>query len=284
MNFDFREWYSQAHTLLFQLRTAQHWRLTCEPRTVLEDDNTPENLAKAEKLAISDARIRAKAVQGHLALVRSLEADLDEGINILWPMLMPAYVEFRDLEVENLPPSRCAWGVMKSLIEFLDWHWAGPLLRLVESEIPYLSAKDSIRWFNEECWLLRIIDPIHARLTLEESWLLKNTAPLVSLETKVGMPNEPTSNCKGGRPAETTSERALQVEMWWRKFQQEPEPQGYQRNKRYRKRSTDDFIDLGKFMELPNFPSSKEEVERCKKRYRDLHPKKSAKTKPPKRH
>ena len=86
-----------------------------------------------------------------------------------------------------------------------------------------------------------------------------------------------------GRPGKTTPERAEEVVKWWREFKHGPIPRGYCRPKYYRKGSIDDFIAWGEFMELPNFPTSKEEVERCKKRYRDLHPKKSAKTKPPKR-
>lgn len=92
-----------------------------------------------------------------------------------------------------------------------------------------------------------------------------------------------TTKRVGGRPVETTRERAEEVNKWWGEFLQGPMPEGYECRKPYRKGSSDDFLDWGKFKQLPNFPTTKAEVEKCKKRYRDLNPQKSAKTKPSKR-
>jgi len=87
---------------------------------------------------------------------------------------------------------------------------------------------------------------------------------------------------KGGAKPLTTPERAEQVQTWWKQFLSDPKPKGYHTPRRYRKGSVDDFIAWGEFHNFENFPQNGEEVKRCKKRYRDLHPPKSAKTKTPK--
>ncbi len=87
---------------------------------------------------------------------------------------------------------------------------------------------------------------------------------------------------KGGAKPKTPSERAEQVQAWWVEFLAKPEPDEYKRPKGYRKRSAADFLEWGKYLKHPNFPTSCKEVTTCKKRYRDLHPPKSAKTKTPK--
>jgi hypothetical protein len=130
------------------------------------------------------------------------------------------------------------------------------------------------------------LDALKAKLRPLAAWLVlvgRQIADQKHTTKGETPPSPPKEKNKGGRPPGTTDERAEQVQRWWEQFLGDPTPEGYQTPKHFRKRSADDFLAWGEFRELQDFPKNKEEVERCKKRYRDLQREKAAKTKTRKR-
>jgi hypothetical protein len=285
MSFDFRKWYDNAHDLVLEIRRAKHWRHRCHNygnSISATDDPTPEQVKQRFRDANARADAEVDAIFRDMELIKQSRDKLREGIESLWPLLEVGYFDLRDFNPEGLPGGRCVWVAIDNLAERVQ-RWGG--------EIAY--ARQIGRNFNlkeleelqeREAWLEPTVDAIRARLALEKSWLLKHHhPPLVIPEANTETPPPPPKN-KGGRPSKTTPERAEQVAKWWQEFLDAPEPKGYKRPSYCRRqKGTDDFLAWGEFKRIPNFPTTKAEVDDCKRRNRNLKQLKVAKTKRPKR-
>jgi hypothetical protein len=285
MSFDFRKWYESAHCLVVLIADSRHW---------------------AMRDAHAKSEAEAAAILLKVQAIREGQAKLREDMDTLWRMLEAGYFDLRDFKTEGLPGGRCALVAIESLArkaiqvgeiignarqfglsltcsELALFREAGEL----QDACLLLQANNREKvdlFFHCRDWLERTVDAIHARLALEKSWLLKHaTHPLVTTQGEATPPSPPKEKNKGGRPPDTTPERAEQVQRWWGQFLGDPKPKGYQTPKYFRKRSEDDFLAWGEFLKLPNFPTNRDEVKSCKKRYRDLQRQKAAKTKTRKR-
>lgn len=285
MSFDFRKWYDDAQRLVVMMAKGRHWKyrsLNYGNSVSVTDDPTPEQVRQRFRDAHAKSEAEAAAILLEVQAIREGQAKLREHIETLWPMLEVGYFDLRDFKTEGLPGGRCAWVAIDNLAE--DVARMGEQLAIAREYGRSLNCKELNDLDERGRWLERTVDAIRARLTLEKSWLLKHaTHPLVTTQGEATPPSPPKEKNKGGRPPETTPERAEQVQRWWGQFLDDPKPEGYQTPKHFRKRSEDDFLAWGEFLELPNFPTNRDEVKSCKKRYRDLHPPKPAKTKRRKR-
>jgi hypothetical protein len=297
MSFDFDNWFRDAVQLSDQISEVVQLLESPEPAST--------NLSPFSYPFDSDSvEIALKQL---LDEVRALRVDeLREGYQQLLPSLMLALVELGSIEM----PSEGEFALSGDELIGVRWdrqrdglverrqpllHFAGEaLLHLcdrIKSWGPHFAEQqklidttDVFYWRSRAEWLQRANETIRRRLAYEQSWLLNHTTHLlVTTQGGATPPSPPKEKNKGGRRPETTPERAEQVVMWWEEFKANPEPEGYQTPSRLRKGSVDDFIAWGEFRKLQDFPKNSKEVNRCKKRHRDLHPPKSAKTKMPKR-
>ena len=285
MSFDFRKWYDDAHCLVVLIRGGKHWRyrsLNYEKSVSITDDPTPEQVRQRFRDAHAKSEAEAAAILLEVQAIRDGQAKLREDIETLWPMLEVGYFDLRDFKTEGLPGGRCAWVAIDNLAEQVTI--MGEQLAIAREYGRSLNCKELNDLDERGRWLERTVDAIRARLALEKSWLLKHaTHPLVTTEGEATPPSPPKEKNKGGRPAKTTPEEAEQVQRWWEEFKANPKPEGYQTPRHYTKGGEDDFLAWGEFLELPGFPKNMADVDRCKKRYRDLQRQKAAKTKTRKR-
>lgn len=297
MSFDFRDWYRDASQLLDRIgRVAELFESPKPyegpslffPPTFDEDSvNTALEQLRIEAQSFSIAELR----NGHEQILPQLklvyfrlgnfetprEDDFaicgDELIGLVWDKSADSIVERRQSAYHFAGNALLDLAVR---IESWDSHFA--------EQLNLINPTDVVYWMSRATWLRKMIEVIRSRLLLEESLLLQNTPkPPAPAKIVDQNPGGKANASKGGRNPKIASERAEQVHNWWEQFKKDPRPEGYETPDRLRKGSSDDFIEWGRFKEVPNFPTSKEEVEHCKRRYRYLHSPKSDKTSPPKR-
>lgn len=312
MSFDFRKWYNDAHDLVSIVRSSSAWRGRCEECyssflafDFIHEDTSANELLELVKKTIDDSRALSNAMLSEVANIQEARARLSEQVGALSVILEAAALELRDFEAVGVAKGQFAWMAIDLLAEQIIERGKrlAYCLTIKTARAPRANQSDetkSLAKFYETKWesfrkgwdehdkqyrLEQICDGIKTRLALEKNWLLKNATPALVIpeaNAKTSPPLPPKN--KGGKPPKTTPERAEQVNAWWEQFKKDPNPKGYKKTKPLRERSSDHFIEWGEFLKLQDFPKTRKEVDRCKKRYRDLHPPKSAKTKTPKRH
>lgn len=192
MSFDFCAWYDDAHKLLSLSKQAGGWFRRCNRNTIsASDDPTPEAIRERFDNLEIELKAEGQVILLESNVIRHAQAILERDFHLLWPLLEPAYFDLRDIEAEGLGRFRCAWFALHELAKKTQ-QWAVDVWAVAHREKRGLNCGEWCDWMDKAGWLSNTVDALHARLTLEKSWLLNRHPPLVITEPKTETPREST--------------------------------------------------------------------------------------------